>query len=300
VLAARVQESKSAAKNDAVKPKRVTPDRRQRRYSAYRAAGPITVDGRLDDPGWGAVARLSDFVVPQDGAALSDERRPEAKITFDDRFLYVAFTNPDIDIRSEFEGRDSELWKADVVEIYLDPGADGRDYLELQVAPTGEIFDAKFTTRRLPKWEEAAPAFTIDLEARVVIDGTLNADGADRSWTVEVAIPFEQIPGAGKAPANGTSWSVNLYRLDQTFHAAWAPIGGDYHNLPEFGRLTFIDTTPPGGAPTPGDKPKEELKEEPKEEPREEPTPTVEEAPAPGEAPQNKRRILRRIPETSP
>lgn len=274
VLALELKVSKTASAKkpdeDAKPPRRPAADRRPRRYSAYRAPGPIIVDGRLDDPGWQGIARLTDFVVPQDGAALSAARRPDARITFDDEFLYVAFYNPDPDIRSEYEGRDSELWKADVVEIYLDPGSDGRDYLELQVAPTGEIFDARFSSWRDPPWEEAAPAFTIDMNAKVSIDGTLNDDGRDRSWTVEVAIPFAQIPGAGKVPDNGTSWSVNLYRLDQRFHAAWAPVGSDYHKLSDFGRVTFVASAPPGGA-----------------------------LPAP--APEDKRRILRRPqPESNP
>ena len=100
----------------------------------------------------------------------------------------------------------------------------------------------------MPKWEEAAPAFTIDLNAKVAIDGTLNAEGEDKSWTVEVAIPFAGIPGG--APDNNTAWSVNLYRLDETFHAAWAPLTrSDYHELSSFGRVTFVTNPPLGTTP---------------------------------------------------
>ena len=251
LLAAVVNVSKNAKADSKAK---VTPpapakvDRKPRRYTVNRAPGPIVVDGKLDDAGWQGIARFSDFVVPAGGAALADEQRPEAKMTWDAEYLYVSFYNPDRDIKSGFTGRDSRLWEADVIEIYLDPGADGKDYLELQVAPTGEIFDAKFTTQRLPKWEEAAPAFTIDLNAKVAIDGTLNAEGEDKSWTVEVAIPFAGIPGG--APENNTAWSVNLYRLDETFHAAWAPLTrSDYHELSSFGRVTFVTNPPLGTTP---------------------------------------------------
>lgn len=324
LLATTVRVSKRAEPGQSpARPREVKPDQRPRRYIAYRAPGAIEVDGRFGDPGWLGVPRVSELVVPQDGGALAEDRRPDVRMTWDEQYLYVAFSNPDGDIRSTFSGRDSTLWQADVIEIYLDPGADGRDYLELQVAPTGEIFDAKFTTRRTPDWTEAAPAFTIDMIARVVVDGTLNADGEDGSWSVEVAIPFAQIPGAGGPPADGTSWSVNLYRLDQRFHAAWAPVGGDYHNLPQFGRVTFSTRPPPGAepapappetppapgeapAPAPGEAPAPAPTEAPAPAPTEVPAPAPTEAPAPtpteapAPTPEKRERIIRRLPGGTP
>jgi hypothetical protein len=286
VLGATLRISKSAAAGKAEAPR--ANDRKPRRYTAYRAPGPIVVDGRLDDAGWLGVPRVSPFVTPQDGAELAAGKRPEAKIAWDDTHLYVAFVNPDTDIRSTFSGRDSRFWEQDVVEIYLDPGSDGRDYLELQVAPTGEIFDAKFATRRQPKWEEAAPAFTIDMKAAVGVQGTLNSDGADESWTVEVAIPFAQIPGAGGPPADGTSWAVNLYRLDASFHSAWSPVGNDYHNLDGFGRVTFAAGPPPGAVvvpptPSPDAAPAPDAATAPDAAPA--PSPDAAPAPAPDAAP---------------
>lgn len=300
LLAAVIDVSKDAAKSPegAARPSAPRADRKSRRYTAFRAPGPIVVDGRFDDAGWSGVPRVTDFVVPQDGAALADDRRPEARITWDDTNLYVAFYNPDSDIRSDFVGRDSKLWEQDVIEIYLDPGADGQDYLELQVAPTGEIFDAKFASRRTPDWTEAAPAFTIDMVAKVVIDGTLNAEGADRSWSVEVAIPFAQIPGAGGPPAADAVWSINLYRLDQSFHAAWSPVGNDYHNLSGFGRVAFTLSPPPGAAVPGGEPPST-----PTPSPTPSPAPTPSPSPSPSLTPDAEapaKRFIRRVPDATP
>lgn len=315
VHAATVQVSKAAAKAEGaarpVAPAR--PDRRSRRYTAHRAPGPIVVDGKIDDPGWVGVPRVSDFVTPQEGEAIDEARRPEARMTWDDQFLYVAFHNPDTNIRNDFSGRDATLWEADVVEIYLDPGADGKDYLELQVAPTGEIFDAKFTSRRTPDWKEAAPAFTIDMVAKVAVDGTVNSDeGEDRSWTVEVAIPFAQIPGAGGPPVADAVWSINLYRLDQGFHAAWSPAGNDYHNLPGFGRVVFTPVPPveapaPAPAPVPAPTPAPEgtpaPAPAPEGTPAPAPTPAPEGTPAPAPTPEGGdrgKRIIRRVQGQTP
>ncbi len=276
---ASVRVSKSARADAApITPKPA--DRRPRRATVYRAPGPIAVDGRLDDAGWQGVVAASAFVSP-DGADLGAGRRTEARMTWDDTYLYVAFTCPDTNIRNDFAGRDATLWQADVVEIYLDPGADGKDYLELQVSPTGEIFDALFPGRRTPEWPEAAKNLTLTgMVGKITSQGTVNTDGEpDVSWIAEIAIPWAEIPGVGKAPEGGTEWAANLYRIDQTFMSAWAPAGGDFHNTAGFGRWSFSASPPPGAQPAPAPVPA------PVPAPIPAPAPTPAPAPAPAPVP---------------
>jgi len=247
VQAGTIEISKSATPVKRTAANRPSADKRPRVYTVYKAPGPIAVDGKLDDAGWVGVPLTQPFVAPDSGEPIREEQKSEARMTWDDTYLYVAFTTKDSNIKSDYQGRDSTLWKQDVVEIYLDPGADSKDYLELQVAPTGEIFDCKFDSRRTPDWAEGAPKFTIDMIAKVTTVGTVNQPGdKDESWVVEVAIPWAQIPG-GAAGRDGP-FAVNLYRLDpeQGMASAWAPAGNDYHNIPEFGRVTFSQSVPPG------------------------------------------------------
>jgi len=216
-------------------------------YTAHKVTEPIVLDGKLDDAGWQGVAPTKPFVAPN-GGALPAKQRVDARIAWDDQFLYVGFVCPDSDIVSDRKGRDSKIWEQDAVEIYLDPGADGKDYLELQVSPTGEIFDAHFSTHRAPRWEEASKRFTMTgLVARVDATGTVNQRGdKDTRWTAEVRIPFAEIPGISKAPV-GEKWGFNLYRIGfagETFMAAWTAVGGDFHNTADFGRLSFSASPP--------------------------------------------------------
>jgi len=103
-------------------------------HTAPKLAAPIVLDGKLDDAGWQGVTPTRPFVAPN-GSALPANQRVDARVAWDDQFLYVGFVCPDSDIVSERTGRDAKLWEQDAVEIYLDPGADGLDYLELQIAP---------------------------------------------------------------------------------------------------------------------------------------------------------------------
>lgn len=236
------------------------PNRRPPRYYARPAGGPITLDGKADEPAWANAPKTRVFLRP-DGRPASRAMLTRAQLVYDDEYLYVAFDVKDSNIESPFDGRDKTLWKADVVELFIDPGADGRDYAELQVAPTNALFDAVFSTHRSPKWEEAAEK-NLGLRSAVAIDGTLNQPGdEDKGWTVELAIPFADLPGAGGRPRPGTEWGLNMYRIDQegprnmAYQASWAPVGGDFHQLDGAGVLIFADAPPPApereGAPAP-------------------------------------------------
>jgi len=211
-----------------------------------RAATAPTIDGAFAEAEWAAAGAPVVIDLRPDGRKAPGPRTT-LRALWDDSALYLGFETSDKEIVSQFKGRDATLWKEDVVEIYLDPGQDQKDYLELQIAPTGEIFDAFFTSHRSPEWPEAARAFTIDMKAAVGLDGTLNDDQEDKGWRVEVAIPLASIPGLTEGkPAPNEVWKANFYRLDANPEAgsasqlAWAPAGGDFHNLARAGTLTFV------------------------------------------------------------
>jgi hypothetical protein len=89
----------------------------------------------------------------------------------------------------------------------------------------------------------------------VTVDGTLNKrDDKDRGWTVEVALPLEDVKGMDTSaalprlpPKPGDVWRINMFRLDQPEGkpqeaSAWSPpLVGDFHALGRFGELVFGD-----------------------------------------------------------
>ena len=236
------KESPAAAKG------REAVDARERRYTAYQPSDAPTLDGKLDEASWRLARSSSPFVQPH-GKVLSPRRLTQARVLWDKDFLYVGLSCRDDDVWNDLTGRDATLWKQDVVEVYLDPGADGKDYVELQISPTGEIFDALFTSRRRPTWQEAAAALTMKgMVAKVDVKGSTNQRGdsvTDRSWSAEIAIPWTDIPGVKGPPEDGATWAVNFYRIDGAsptrsgFMSAWSPAGGDFHNTKGFGSLKF-------------------------------------------------------------
>ena len=216
------------------------------------------IDGQANEAIW-RNARWTPWFKRPNNERLNPKIRTRAKMLYDAEALYVFFETYDSDIKNPRTKRDDQLWRSDVVELYLDPGKDTKDYLEFQFAPTGAIFDALFTSHRKPDWRKAAPNFNMQgLEVKVHLKGTLNkSDDQDQGWSVEARIPFKELPGVTQAPKPGTQWGFNLYRIDSaapssgTSMGTFAPVGGDFHNLKDAGTLVFGKE---------GKKPSEQLK----------------------------------------
>jgi hypothetical protein len=218
--------------------------------SVKKLAAAPTIDGTIAPEEWAGATKLALNYRP-DARPYQAAAKTELQIAWDAANLYLAFQTKDKEIVSQYTKRDDTLWKEDVVEIYLDPDGDQKDYLELQVAPTGAVFDAFFSSHRKPDWPEASKNFNIEMKTAVTMVGTpndKNEGGEDASWNVEVAIPFASIPSLkGKLPAPGDKWKANFYRLDvnpkagRPSQAVWSPAGGDFHNLSRAGTLTFAE-----------------------------------------------------------
>ena len=213
----------------------------------------VKPDGKLDEEVWKSAPQTRAFLRP-DGKPMSPALRTTARLLYDDTNLYVAFEVKDQDVRSTKTDRDDPLWEQDVVEVYLDPGSDGKRYVELQVSPKNVVFDAMFDSHRSPKWEDAAKRATIPMVTAVDVQGLVNDPSADQGWTVEMAIPFRALPDVTETPKPGTTWTMNLYRIDEKgarnmeFQGAWAPVGGDFHDLSKAGKISFAAMAPDGAA----------------------------------------------------
>jgi hypothetical protein len=220
------------------------------RYTARPARSPITVDGKLDEEAWKKASKTRLFVQPN-GNKGDGALRVTAKMVYDTERMYFAFDARDTDIQSQMFNRDDRLWEADVVEVFIDPNGDGKNYLEMQVAPTNAIFDAIFPSTTDRSFEKYAPTTSLNIESAVFVKGTLNnANDQDTQWTTEIAIPFTDIPGVTGTPKVGSKWTVNLYRIDDkakrrgAYMRAWAAVGGNFHDFQKSGVVIFAGAIP--------------------------------------------------------
>jgi hypothetical protein len=219
-------------------------------YAVGQAAQKPVIDGKLDEAMWQTAKSVGAFKQPN-GGAFSPALAADVKLAWDNENLYLGAKVNDDDARNTHTKNDDTTWEGDVVELFLQvPGKE--DYYELQWTPAGSTFDAHFTGHRQPAWEEAAK-FQTNMTSKVVVDGEVNQDGQDKGWVVEAAIPWKAL-GFESAPAAGAKFLANLYRIDDKgthdfqHMAAWAPVGGDFHQLNGAGTLVLGGTQGVQGA----------------------------------------------------
>jgi len=217
-----------------------------KRLNAVKSAKPVKLDGVLDDEVWSKAPSTGPFVNTMDGRPLP--WKTEAKVAWDDKHLYVAFQCEDDDVWSDLKKRDDKLWTQEAVEIFVDADGDGKDYIELQVNPNGAIFDSY-----MPEYRKNQNDWNSKLQAAVKVDGTLGKrDDKDKGWSVEIAVPWQDIKGRGTKeiqlpPKPGAVLKVNFFRMDlpkakPQRASAWSPpMVGDFHALNKFGELAFAD-----------------------------------------------------------
>ena len=215
------------------------------RVTVPKRTEPIVIDGQLDDPAWKRAARVGPFQ-RYDGVG-NGRYKTYARMLWDDHALYLAFEAPDRDVHTPYTQRDEPIYESEAVEIFIDADGDADEYIELQVAPNGVQFDARFKGGARQNMDQS---WDHVYEAKTSVDGTLNnpAD-QDRGWVAEWRIPYAGMPDLDQAPSPGKSWKINLFRLDRqrrngqvvgTDATAWsAPMSGDFHRLERFGVITF-------------------------------------------------------------
>ena len=102
------------------------------------ARGPMTVDGETDEPDWTRAPARTGAFLAADGSAA----RPasEARLLWDDAFLYLSLYAADEDIRAAKVAPDGPVWSGDSFSVELG-SADGVKYT-LAVGPSGIVTDA--------------------------------------------------------------------------------------------------------------------------------------------------------------
>jgi hypothetical protein len=186
-------------------------------YLVRRAVSPITVDGDLSEFAWASVPQIDGFqrILNDYGRVLHATR---ARMVWDDEALYLAFACRDPEMWALYTQEDDPMWSEEVVEAFIDPDGDGRDYLEVEVNPLNAVVDLHIGSIS-PEWVSDRDWDIAGLRTAVAVHGTVNdSTDTDVGWTVEIAIPwsaFEPTIVGGARPQVGDRWRLNLYRIER-------------------------------------------------------------------------------------
>jgi hypothetical protein len=204
-----------------------------------RAAGPITIDGDLSDPGWKGATKVDTWYETNPGDNVPPKVRSVGYLTYDDRFLYAGFEFFDPDpskIRSPYGDRDDVPSYTDYGGIILDTRNDHRTGLLLLANPRGIQYDA--ITDDTTGNEDSSPDFYWDSAAKITKEG----------WVLEMRVPFSSLryPHGDKQ-----TWAILLYRnypreFRYQMFSAKLPRGGNCF-ICRSNHMTGLDNLPPAG-----------------------------------------------------
>ncbi len=209
-------------------PKLITPTDFQ--IHIKKAQQPIKLDGELNEMDWQNAEIAAGFQVhyPQNG--MPARFKTEAKVTYDDQFLYIAFSCQDSGKHIiQTLKRDVDYFESDGVSVVIDPTGQQINGFMFGVSPEGVQSEALITDDVAFEWDNKWFA-----EARYSAE----------SWTAEMAIPFKTL----RYDASRTSWKINFIRndLNRGQYYTWTKIPPQFDgiSLAYTGTLNW-DNNPP-------------------------------------------------------
>ena len=167
---------------------------------AVRIAGPLKIDGKLDEEMYQEVRPIGGFIQqePHEGEPITE--RTEAWVFFDDTTLYVAArcwdSRPEREIANELRRDMVNISNNDNFVVILDTFYDRRNGFYFQTSPVGALRDLTITDEGNPNesWN------TIWYVKPGRFDG---------GWTMEMAIPFKSLRYGSAGPQ---VWGINFRR----------------------------------------------------------------------------------------
>lgn len=187
-----------------------------RNYVVYRALEEIIVDGNAIEKSWNLAEWSEEFVDIEGAKKPKPKFKTRMKMLWDDRYLYILAELEEPHVWSYYEKPDLIVFEENDFEVFIDPDDDTHNYFEIEINARNTIFDL-FMAK--PYRNGGVPIITWNtpgLKSAVFVDGTINnpAD-TDKSWTVEMAIPFSalRLGVSTQIPKDNDLWRIDFSRV---------------------------------------------------------------------------------------
>ncbi len=172
--------------------------------SIAKAVAPIVLDGKLDETTWTNASVATNFYMNYPVDSLPPTFQSEARVSFDDHFLYISFvcyddSKPDI---VQSLRRDIDWSNNDNIGIYLDPFNDYTNGFFFTITPYGVQSEGIISAGG----QDGDGSFSNSWDNKWYSHTTRYSD----KWVAEIAIPFKSF----RYNHNVKDWNVTFLRND--------------------------------------------------------------------------------------
>jgi len=200
----------------------------------------VTGDGRSEN--WA----ITDWVVIPLRTSSDEPLTTKAKILYSDTGIYFLFDCQDKKLSATMNADFLDLWKEDVVEIFLWPDENAPVYFEYEISPLNYELPILISNENgdLVRWQP----FHYDADRKTshltsIQGGEKKSNALISGWTAEFFIPFKLLrPLNNILPKSGTKWRANMYRVDYDNKRAswsWQLTSKSFHDYEKFGTFIF-------------------------------------------------------------
>jgi hypothetical protein len=184
-------------------------------------------------------------IIPQrhiTGEALTTK----AKVLYSKSGIYFLFHCQDNKLTAAMDADYLDLWKEDVVEVFLWTDEAFPVYFEYEISPMNYELPIIVSNENgdLVRWQP----FHYDSDRRTrhatsIEGGNKESNATVTGWTAEFFIPYKLLrPLNNIPPKSGTQWRANFCRVDydkgQSFWS-WESTSQTFHEYKKFGVLLF-------------------------------------------------------------
>ena len=213
-----------------------------------------------DDKARMEIVHVSDFEVSGTGSAPEWDKtdwteilqrnnenidyQTKAKVLWSETGIYFLVSCEDRKINATMKGDNLNLWEEDVVEVFLMPDEKYPLYFEYQLSPLNYEL-----TLLIPNLEGNFLGWLpwkYEGERKTRHKASVQTAGDNKTvtgWMAEFFIPWKLMePMVKSAPAHGTLWKANIYRLDYDdgmTRFSWNPTTRNFHEPHNFGTFLF-------------------------------------------------------------
>ncbi len=218
-----------------------------KKYEVVRTTKPSKLEGNWSGGVWAGVDALE--IKHWTGNEPEHKPKTQAKLLYDDNYIYVIFRVEDKYVRAAAKGYQGSVYLDSCAEFFFTPAADiSQGYFNIEMNCGGTMLFMHQIVRgkdRIPVSDKDCDKIKIYHSEPKIVEPEKPQPTV---WIIEYRVPFAVLEKYAPVtrPASGVEWRANFYKCaDKTSHPHWLSWSvidlprADFHRPEFFGILAF-------------------------------------------------------------